>query len=70
MANYQVIARKYRPKQFSEVVGQESVIQTLKNALKMERVAYAYLFSGSRGGGEDDDCPLVCKSAQLPREAE
>lgn len=59
---YQVLARKYRPGRFSEVVGQEAIIQTLKNALRFERVAYAYLFSGSRGIGKTTLARLFAKA--------
>ncbi len=49
---YQVIARKYRPQTFSSVVGQESIVTTLKNALSLGRLAHAYLFCGCRGTGK------------------
>lgn len=52
MAQYQVIARKYRPQSFREVLGQEAIVTTLKNAIKMGRMAHAYLFCGSRGTGK------------------
>lgn len=52
MANYQVLARKYRPQSFGEVLGQEAIVTTLKNAIKMGRLAHAYLFCGSRGTGK------------------
>ena len=52
MSDYQVIARKYRPKTFKEVIGQESIVTTLKNAIKNQRLAHAYLFCGSRGTGK------------------
>jgi len=47
-----VLYRKYRPKTFSEVVGQEHIVKTLTNALSMEKVAHAYLFTGPRGTGK------------------
>ena len=50
--SYQVIARKYRPQRFSEVVGQDHVSQTLANAISGERIAHAYLFCGPRGTGK------------------
>ncbi len=50
--SYQVIARKYRPQRFSDVVGQDHVSQTLANAISVERVAHAYLFCGPRGTGK------------------
>ncbi len=52
MAEYQVLARKYRPKTFSEVLGQPAIVATLKNAIKHKRLAHAYLFSGPRGTGK------------------
>ena len=50
--SYQVIARKYRPQRFSDVVGQDHVSQTLANAISAERIAHAYLFCGPRGTGK------------------
>ena len=50
--SYQVIARKYRPQRFSDVVGQDHVSQTLANAISGERIAHAYLFCGPRGTGK------------------
>src|SRR5262245_29504990 len=52
LMSYQVIARKYRPQRFSEVVGQEHVTQTLSNAIQQSRIAHAYLFVGPRGTGK------------------
>ena len=49
---YQVIARKYRPQTFDEVVGQEHVKQTLRNAIEQQRIAHGYIFSGPRGTGK------------------
>ena len=50
--SYQVIARKYRPQRFSDVVGQEHVTQTLANAIQQNRIAHAYLFCGPHGTGK------------------
>jgi DNA polymerase III subunit gamma/tau len=50
--SYQVIARKYRPQRFADVVGQEHVTQTLINAIEQNRIAHAYLFVGPRGTGK------------------
>jgi len=50
--SYQVLARKYRPQQFSEVIGQEHVTRTLQNAIAQERIAHGYIFSGHRGIGK------------------
>src|SRR4051794_11368987 len=52
MSSYQVIARKYRPQRFSDVVGQEHVTQTLSHAIETGRIAHAYLFCGPRGTGK------------------
>lgn len=52
MPEYQVLARKYRPQSFLEVLGQEAIVTTLKNAIKFKRLAHAYLFCGSRGTGK------------------
>jgi DNA polymerase III subunit gamma/tau len=49
---YQVLARKYRPRSFADVVGQDNVVQTLGRALSSGRIAHAYLFTGSRGVGK------------------
>lgn len=58
----QVLYRKYRPKSFDEVVGQEHVIGALMNAVKMNRVAHAYLFSGPRGVGKTTSARLLAKA--------
>ncbi|HAV63965.1 MAG TPA: DNA polymerase III subunit gamma/tau, partial [Verrucomicrobiales bacterium] len=50
--SYQVLARKYRPQRFEDVVGQEHVTRTLANAIKADRIAHAYLFTGPRGTGK------------------
>src|SRR4030095_3331234 len=50
--SYQVIARKYRPQRFADVVGQEHVTQTLSHAIEQKRIAHAYLFCGPRGTGK------------------
>ena len=50
--SYQVLARKYRPQKFSDVIGQEHVTRTLKNAIEQGRIAHGYIFSGHRGIGK------------------
>ncbi|MEQ8766216.1 MAG: DNA polymerase III subunit gamma/tau [Planctomycetota bacterium] len=50
--SYLVLARKYRPKRFDDVVGQQRIAQTLKNSIEQDRVAHAYIFSGPRGVGK------------------
>ena len=48
---YQVLARKWRPQKFEDVLGQQAVTRTLKNALKSKRIAQSFVFSGPRGCG-------------------
>jgi len=60
--SYQVLARKWRPKLFTEVVGQDSVLKILTNALSLGRVHHAYLFSGTRGVGKTSIARLLAKS--------
>lgn len=59
---YQIFARKYRPQSFSEVIGQEAVVQTLKNSLKYKKTAQAYLFAGPRGIGKTTLTRLFAKA--------
>ncbi len=60
--SYQVLARKYRPQTFDELVGQAHVATTLVNALKSKRVAHAYLFSGPRGVGKTTTARILAKA--------
>jgi len=59
---YLIYARKYRPKTFDEMIGQKAVVQTLKNAIKNNRVAQAYLFSGMRGVGKTTAARIFAKA--------
>jgi len=60
--SYLVLARKYRPKTFSEMVGQEHVVQALTNALTQQRLHHAYLFTGTRGVGKTTVSRILAKS--------
>jgi DNA polymerase-3 subunit gamma/tau len=59
---YLVLARKYRPQNFDEVYGQDHITKTLKNAIRMDRIAHAYLFTGSRGVGKTSMARIFSKS--------
>lgn len=58
---YQALYRKYRPSNFDEVVGQQPIIQTLKNAIVQNRIAHAYLFCGPRGTGKTSIAKIFAK---------
>ena len=60
--SYMVLARKYRPRNFSEMVGQEHVVQALTNALNQQRLHHAYLFTGTRGVGKTTVSRILAKS--------
>ncbi len=60
--SYQVIARKYRPQVFEDVVGQSLITDTLKNAILSERVAHGYIFSGARGVGKTTTARVLAKA--------
>jgi len=69
--SYQVLARKYRPQKFSEVIGQEHVTRTLKNAIEQQRTAHGYIFSGHRGIGKTTVARILamalnCRSSDKP----
>jgi DNA polymerase III subunit gamma/tau len=69
--SYTVLARKYRPQKFSEVIGQEHVTRTLQNALEQRRTAHGYIFSGHRGIGKTTVARILaaalnCRSSDQP----
>ena len=61
-AAHQVLARKYRPQGFEELVGQPAVSQTLANALTTKRIHHAYLFTGPRGCGKTTTARILAKA--------
>ncbi|MEM6885666.1 MAG: DNA polymerase III subunit gamma/tau [Verrucomicrobiota bacterium] len=64
--SYQVLARKYRPQTFEELVGQDHVVQTLSNAIETKRVAHAFLFVGPRGIGKTSTARILAKALNAP----
>src|SRR5438270_7587095 len=69
--SYQVLARKYRPQCFSDVIGQEHVTRTLQNAITQQRIAHGYIFSGHRGIGKTTIARILamalnCRSTDMP----
>src|SRR4051794_6328264 len=69
--SYQVLARKYRPQKFSEVIGQDHVTRTLKNGIEQGRTAHGYIFSGHRGIGKTTIARILamalnCRASDKP----
>jgi DNA polymerase-3 subunit gamma/tau len=69
--SYTVLARKYRPQKFADVIGQDHVVRTLKNALEQKRIAHGYIFSGHRGIGKTTIARILamalnCQSSDSP----
>jgi DNA polymerase-3 subunit gamma/tau len=62
MADYQVIARRWRPRQFEDIVGQDHIVRTLRNAIETGRIAHAYLFVGPRGTGKTSTARVFAKA--------
>ena len=60
--SYLVLARKYRPQKFEDVIGQEHVTETIQNAIKTERVSHAYIFNGPRGVGKTSTARILAKT--------
>jgi DNA polymerase-3 subunit gamma/tau len=59
---YQALARKYRPQSFRDIIGQETVVRTLQNAIEQKRIHHAYLFSGVRGVGKTTGARILAKA--------
>ena len=59
---YQTLYRKYRPNNFEEVVGQDIIIKTIKNAIKNNKLTHAYIFSGPRGTGKTSTAKIIAKT--------
>jgi DNA polymerase-3 subunit gamma/tau len=59
---YRVLARKYRPQRFSELIGQDAMVQTLANAIRRDRLAHAFLLTGVRGVGKTSTARLIAKA--------
>jgi DNA polymerase-3 subunit gamma/tau len=59
---YRVLARKYRPQSFAELIGQDAMVQTLANAIKRDRLAHAFLLTGVRGVGKTSTARLIAKA--------
>ncbi|HEX4664205.1 MAG TPA: DNA polymerase III subunit gamma/tau, partial [Terriglobales bacterium] len=69
--SYQVLARKYRPQRFSDVIGQDHVTRTLQNAITQQRIAHGYIFSGHRGIGKTTIARILamalnCQASEKP----
>src|SRR6266702_2765694 len=64
---YTVLARRYRPQSFADLVGQEPVAQALLNAIDSNRVAHAYLFTGARGVGKTSTARILAKALECVR---
>jgi DNA polymerase-3 subunit gamma/tau len=65
--DYTVLARRYRPQQFADLVGQEAIAQALVNAVESNRVAHAYLFTGARGVGKTSTARILAKALNCVR---
>lgn len=64
--NYLVLARKYRPQTFDQIIGQNHIVQALKNAIELKRIAHAYLFVGPRGIGKTSTARIMAMALNCP----
>ena len=60
--SYKILSLKWRPKKFSEIIGQKHISQALSNAIKLGRVAHAFIFSGPRGVGKTSTARILASS--------
>lgn len=58
---YQVLARKYRPETFADLIGQDAMVRTLKNAFEADRIAHAFIMTGIRGTGKTTTARIIAK---------
>ena len=65
-AGYRVLARKYRPKDFSDLIGQEALVRTLTNAFTTGRIAQGYMLTGVRGIGKTTTARLIARALNYP----
>ena len=63
--SYRVLSRKWRPKKYSQIVGQDHIVQTLINSIKLQRISHAYLFTGPRGVGKTTAARVLSKSSPI-----
>ena len=66
-AGYQVLARKYRPRQFEDLIGQEAMVRTLSNAFETGRIAHAFMLTGVRGVGKTTTARLLARGLNYVR---
>ena len=62
MTEYRVLARKYRPTDFDDLIGQDVLVQTLSNAIKTNRIAHAFLLTGIRGIGKTTTARIIARA--------
>ena len=67
-AEYQVLARKYRPRRFEDLIGQEAMVRTLSNAFETGRVAHAFMLTGVRGVGKTTTARLLARALNYQSE--